>query len=340
MTGLVIDPSGAPIAGATVRVEQAGGVPATTETGADGTFTLDRRDARRGDGRRRRRPISPRPSVSVTVAADTPALRIVLQPAPLAITVTVTASRGTAVSRRRPRARPSCTSSELLASGGAMVDDVLRNTPGFSLNRRSSSRASPPPSQGVALRGIPGIGASRTMVLADGLPLNDPFGGWVYWDRIPQAAIDRVEVLRGAAGDLYGADAMGGVIQILTFTSGNRRLRAIVEGGTQETVARRSSAAGRPAAGPRPAAGEWENSGGYMRVPPEDRGAVDHADDERLPDGVRHARVQRQRLARAGARAASITRSDRAARRCWSTTRRGTSSRARRPGPWRAARGS
>jgi outer membrane receptor protein involved in Fe transport len=274
LTGLVIDPSGAPIAGATVRVEQAGAVSAVTETGANGQFTVN--DV--PDGAATVFVTSPdfaEATVDVTVAADTPALRIVLQPAPLAITVTVTASRGTERLAPTPASTTVLTSSELLASGGGMVDDVLRNTPGFSLNRRSSSRASPPPSQGVALRGIPGIGASRTLVLGDGLPLNDPFGGWVYWDRIPQAAIDRVEVLRGAAGDLYGADAMGGVIQILTFTSGQPRLRAIVEGGTQQTYRASVFGGGQSGGWAATAAGEWENSGGYVRVPPEDRGTVD-----------------------------------------------------------------
>ena len=63
----------------------------------------------------------------------------------------------------------------------------------------------------MTLRGVSGSGASRTLVLADGVPLNDPFGSWVYWNRVPLAAIDRVEVVRGGAGDLYGADALGGV---------------------------------------------------------------------------------------------------------------------------------
>ena len=274
VSGLVVDPSGAPIAGAIVRVEQVGAAPIVTETAADGQFTVTGMPA----GAATVFVTSPdfaEAVVELTIAADTPALRIVLQPAPLGITVTVTASRGFESLASTPASTTVLTSSELLATGGAMVDDVLRNTPGFSLNRRSPSRASPPPSQGVALRGIPGIGASRTMVLSDGLPLNDPFGGWVYWDRIPLAAVDRVEVLRGAAGDLYGADAMGGVIQLLTFSSGRPRLRGIVEGGTQETMRGSIFGGGQSGGWAATAAGEWENTGGYIRVPPEDRGSVD-----------------------------------------------------------------
>ena len=47
------------------------------------------------------------------------------------------------------------------------------------------------------MRGLGGSGVNRSLVLADGVPLNDAFGGWVYWDKVPQAAIDRIEVVRG-----------------------------------------------------------------------------------------------------------------------------------------------
>ena len=49
---------------------------------------------------------------------------------------------------------------------------------------------------------------------------------WAYWNRIPQAVIDRVEVVRGAAGDLYGASALGGGVQVLTFDPGRAVVRA------------------------------------------------------------------------------------------------------------------
>ena len=62
---------------------------------------------------------------------------------------------------------------------------MLRQVPGFSLFRRTTSRAANPTTQGVSLRGLGASGASRALVLSDGFPLNDPFGGWVYWDRAP-----------------------------------------------------------------------------------------------------------------------------------------------------------
>ena len=70
------------------------------------------------------------------------------------------------------------------------LDDFLRRVPGFTLFRRTSSLVAHPTAQGVSLRGVGPSGASRSLVLADGIPLNDPFGGWVYWSRVP-APLDR-----------------------------------------------------------------------------------------------------------------------------------------------------
>src|SRR5438128_2376207 len=96
----------------------------------------------------------------------------------------------------------------LQTTAAPAVDDTLRQVPGFTLFRRSGSRTANPTSQGVSLRGIGASGASRALVLEDGIPLNDPFGGWVMWGRIPQAALARVEVMRGGASDLYGSAAV------------------------------------------------------------------------------------------------------------------------------------
>ncbi len=96
------------------------------------------------------------------------------------------------------------------------MDDVLRQVPGFSLYRRSDSRTANASNQGVSLRGLGGSASSRALVLEDGLPLVDAFGGWVYWDRVPRTSISNLEVFRGGASNLYGSDALGGVVQFIT----------------------------------------------------------------------------------------------------------------------------
>ncbi len=96
------------------------------------------------------------------------------------------------------------------------VDDLLRQVPGFSLFRRSSSVVSHPTTQGVSLRGIGPSGTSRALVLLDGVPINDPFGGWVYWDKIPLQSIEQIEVVRGGGSSVWGNYALSGVINIIT----------------------------------------------------------------------------------------------------------------------------
>jgi outer membrane receptor protein involved in Fe transport len=226
LKGVVVDASGAPVSGATVRV--AGGVSATTAD--DGTFQVA---VPSGSAAL----ITTAPGFTAldsTVAEDAQSVRLVLQPAPLEDKVLVTASRGVE-NLGTAGSTTVVSSAELLNSGAGALDDTLRNTPGFSLFRRSSSRVANPTTQGVTLRGVSGSGASRTLVLADGIPLNDPFGTWVYWNRVPQAAVERVEIVRGATGDLYGADALGGVVQVLTFAPGQTRLRVTADGGSHDT---------------------------------------------------------------------------------------------------------
>lgn len=276
VTGVVIDASGAPIAGATVT-----GASGSATTGDDGSFSLpDMANA----GAEVQVTAAGFARVSAVASGAGQELRVVLYPAPLVDTVVVTASRG-AARLATPEATTVLTSAELLTSAAGSLDDALRNTPGFSLFRRSSSRVSNPTTQGVTLRGVSGSGASRTLVLADGLPLNDPFGSWVYWNRVPQAAVDRVEVVRGATGDLYGADALGGVIQVLTFAPGRTRFRATGEAGSHDTA--RFSGFGGTQRGPWSvdAAGEWLRTDGVVVVGEESRGPVDVRADSDYSSG-------------------------------------------------------
>jgi iron complex outermembrane receptor protein len=94
---------------------------------------------------------------------------------------------------------------------GYQVDDLLRYVPDVQPSNLSS-RYNHPTAQAVSLRGL---GSRRSLVLLDGLPLNDGFGGWINWGLAPDA-LRRVEVAPGGNSSLYGTWAMGGVIQLLT----------------------------------------------------------------------------------------------------------------------------
>ena len=99
---------------------------------------------------------------------------------------------------------------------GVDLDDRLRIIPGFQLFRRSSSIVANPTTQGVSLRGLGSTGASRTLVLWDGIPMNDPFGGWVYWTRLAPDEMQRVEVTPSASTAAFGDRAMGGLVALFS----------------------------------------------------------------------------------------------------------------------------
>lgn len=161
----------------------------------------------------------------------------------------------------------------LVSQPAATLDDALRAVPGFSLFRRSSSRVANPTTQGATLRGLSASGSSRALVLADGVPLNDPVGGWVYWNRVPIAALDEVSVARGASGDLHGSDAVGGVVTLRS--SGGAGVRLLAEAGSHG-VARASSVGGWSEDDVRlVAAAEGFTTSGFVTTAPESRGAID-----------------------------------------------------------------
>ena len=92
---------------------------------------------------------------------------------------------------------------------------------------------------------------------------------------MPQVAVERVEVVRGAAGDLYGADALGGVVQVLTFAPGRRRFRGTAEGGSHDTARFSGFGGTQREAWSVEAAGEWLRTDGVVVVGEEVRGPVD-----------------------------------------------------------------
>ena len=269
LTGTVVDASGAPVPGATVVVT-VGGKDQSVTTNDNGRFDIPEVP----DGEAQIRASAPGFADALITVSSGSQARLVRRPAPLVDTVTVTASRG-AERLATAASTTVLTSAELLNSGAGALDDALRATPGFSLFRRSSSRVANPTTQGVTLRGVSGSGASRTMVLADGLPLNDAFGSWVYWNKVPQAAIERVEIVRGATGDLYGADALGGVVQVLTFSPGRTRVRATAEGGSHSTARVSGFGGARHGNWHGEAAGEWLRTDGVVTIAPESRGPMD-----------------------------------------------------------------
>ena len=162
----------------------------------------------------------------------------------------------------------------LESTAAPTLDDALRQVPGFSIFRRSSSRSANPTAQGVSLRGVGASGASRSIVLFDGVPLNDPFGGWVQWNRVPPIAVGSVEVFRGGASSLYGNSSLSGAVGIVPRMADDAfDVSAELYGGTQRTYS------GSAFAGTRHKGWYLDGSAGHFQT----RGFIPVDEDERGP---------------------------------------------------------
>jgi outer membrane receptor protein involved in Fe transport len=229
VTGVVKDTSGGTVSQATIVVRTGSTVTEQTVTGPDGTFT-----------------VAAAPGSTLVVRAggfaerelrfpDGGSIEIVLSPAGVLETLTVTPAR---TEQQLGNAAASVTvldREDIRRSPALVADDVLRRIPTFSLFRRTSSIAAHPTTQGVSLRGIGPSGVSRSLVLLDGVPFNDPFGGWVYWTRLPMESANRIEVVDGSSSSLYGNYAMGGVINVVSARPSAATLEARAQYGNLST---------------------------------------------------------------------------------------------------------
>ncbi len=116
-----------------------------------------------------------------------------------------------------------------------LADDLLRTAPSVTAFRRSSSAVADPTSQGPSLRGVGSSAVSRALVLRDGVPANDPFGGWMYWRSVSPLGIDRIEIAPSGASALFGNFALGGVVDVRSRAIESRSLDAVLAGGSLGT---------------------------------------------------------------------------------------------------------
>ena len=165
------------------------------------------------------------------------------------------------------------------------LDEALASVPAVSLFRRTSSLSANPTTQGISLRAIAPSGAGRTLVTLDGVPLNDPFGGWVIWSQVPTESLSGLDLVRGSGAGPYGAGALTGVISLRERDDGT-----VLDASVADRGGARISASGATAIGPvrLVASGLYEISDGYTPV----RGAAAGAADTPLDLEVRSAALR------------------------------------------------
>ena len=108
----------------------------------------------------------------------------------------------------------------IAAAPSRALDQILKDVPGLQLFRRSDSRSANPTSQGVTLRALGGNASSRALLILDGVPQADPFGGWVNWPAYDPADLGEVRVVRGGGSVGNGPGALAGTIEMISRGDG------------------------------------------------------------------------------------------------------------------------
>ena len=153
------------------------------------------------------------------------------------------------------------------------LDQLLKEVPGVQLFRRSDARSGHPTSQGVTLRALGGNASSRALLILDGVPQSDPFGGWVNWPAYDLLDLREVRVVRGGGSVANGPGALAGTIDMTS------RADAGVSGelgaGSRDSLEGRARVALRAGRGTVSLAGQAERGDGFTPVTEGTRGAAD-----------------------------------------------------------------
>jgi outer membrane receptor protein involved in Fe transport len=272
VSGTITDTQNSPVQNAEVLLASQNKTVAQTKTDAEGKFSIS------GNGelnlifrvRARGFSVYEKPVSELRLP-----LLITLMPQNVREEVTVSITRSESRLNETPASIVVLDRETIEQTAAQTIDDTLRQVAGFTLFRRSSSRTTNPTTQGANLRGISGSGAARTSVLFDGVSLNDAFGGWTYWSRVPRAAIENIEILRGGASAFYGSGGLSGAVNIETRKSDEPILRFETSAGTQNTYDGSFYAAYGKSGWNFDVALESFKTGGYIPIAEDQRGAAD-----------------------------------------------------------------
>ncbi len=124
--------------------------------------------------------------------------------------VVVTPTKTNRSAENTPASLSIITPEDIAVSTAKFTDESMKSTAGVHLKRAKFADTV----SSVSIRGIPGD--SRNLVLLDGMPINDSYSGGVNWSAIPSGNVKQIEIVKGSFSSLYGRNAMGGVINIIT----------------------------------------------------------------------------------------------------------------------------
>jgi outer membrane receptor protein involved in Fe transport len=155
------------------------------------------------------------------------------------------------------------------------LDEILKSIPGLQLVRRSDSTSGHPTSQGVTLRALGGNASSRALLVLDGVPQSDPFGGWVNWPAYDPAGLSQVRVTRGGGSVAFGPGALAGVIDMTSLAQPGTN--ASIEAGSRDSVDGHVYAGAEAGGGLLTLDAQGARSDGFIPLTKATRGPIDRA---------------------------------------------------------------
>src|SRR3982751_4920254 len=153
------------------------------------------------------------------------------------------------------------------------LDQLLKDVPGVQLFRRSDARSGHPPSQAVRLRALGGNASSRALLVLDGVPQADPFGGWVNWPAYDAASLAGIRVVRGGGSVANGPGALAGTIEMTSRTDAG--VGGEVDGGSRDSLEARARVGAGLAGGVLALSARMGRSDGFVPISRATRGLAD-----------------------------------------------------------------
>lgn len=166
----------------------------------------------------------------------------------------------------------------LTGTASGRLEDALRDAAGLAQFRRSDSRSAHPTSQGVTLRGLGGNASSRALLLLDGVPQADPFGGWVAFPAYLPERLASARIIRGGGSGYAGPGALAGTVELASGSPAELgTLNASAAYGSRGSLDARAIGAAELGGGFVTFAGQVARGDGFVPVVAEDRGPADRA---------------------------------------------------------------
>ena len=155
------------------------------------------------------------------------------------------------------------------------LDQLLKDVPGIQLFRRSDARSGHPTSQGVTLRALGGNASSRALLVLDGVPQSDPFGGWVNWPAYDPQSLSFIRVVRGGGSVANGPGALAGTIDMTSRADGGTS--GEIHAGSRDAFEARGRVGAEAGNGLLSLSGRAERGDGFVPITEGTRGPADHA---------------------------------------------------------------